>query len=151
MSLHRGRKKKRLRQDRLEHNITQFSRGCRVLCSGGSNHINHRVHRVHLELTTKRLKTFLTKESQRAAAVAAPVEVSQNHFDIWRVRKGAWCFSRSGASTTPSCRPHDDGAASQPEARGGCYSAIASPSPRSHAGSLPQMSSCSNSCSTVTE
>jgi hypothetical protein len=41
------------------------------------NHINHRVHHVRLELTTKRLKVFPTKEPQRAAVVAAPVEVSQ--------------------------------------------------------------------------
>jgi hypothetical protein len=73
--------KKRLRQDRLEHNTTQFSYGCRVLHSGGLNHVNHRVHRVHLELTTKRLKTFPTKEPQQAAPVAAPVEVLKNHFD----------------------------------------------------------------------
>jgi hypothetical protein len=92
MPLHRGQKKKRLRQDRLEHNITQFSYGCRVLCSGGLNHINHRVHHVHLELTTKRLKTFLTKEPQRTAAIAASVEVSQNHFDIWCVKKGDLVF-----------------------------------------------------------
>jgi hypothetical protein len=79
--LPRGRKKESLTQGRLEHNTTQFSRGRRVLRSGGSNHVNHRVHRVHLELTTKRLKAFPTKEPQRAAPVATPVEVSQNHFD----------------------------------------------------------------------
>jgi hypothetical protein len=78
-----GSKKKRLRQCRLEHNITQFSRGRRVLRSGSPNHVNHRVHRVHLELTTKRLKIFLTKELQRAAPVAAPVKISQNHFDSY--------------------------------------------------------------------
>jgi hypothetical protein len=83
-----GQKKKRLRQGRFEHNTTQFSRGRRVLRSGGPNHINYRVHCVHLELTTKRLKAFPTKESQRAAPVAAPVKVSQNHFDIWCARKG---------------------------------------------------------------
>jgi hypothetical protein len=75
-------------QDRLEHNTTQFSRGCRVLRSGGPNYINHRVHRVHLELTTKRQKPPPTKKPQRAAPVVAPVEVSQNHLDIWRARKG---------------------------------------------------------------
>jgi hypothetical protein len=32
---------------------------------------------------TKRLNLFTTKEPQRATPVAAPVEVSQNHFDIW--------------------------------------------------------------------
>jgi hypothetical protein len=68
-------------QGRLEHNTTQFSHEHRVLRSGGLNHGNHRVHRVHLELTTKRLKAFPTKEPQRAAPIAAPVEVSQNHFD----------------------------------------------------------------------
>jgi hypothetical protein len=46
--------------------------------------------------------------------------------------RGAWCFSGSDASTTSSPRPCDDVAASQPEARGGCCSATASPSPRSH-------------------
>jgi hypothetical protein len=95
-------------------------------------------HHIHLELTTKRLKAFLTKEPQWAAPVAAPVEVSQNHFDIWRARKGgAWCFCGSEASTTLSRRPHDDKVASQLEARGGCCVATASPSLRSHAGSLP--------------
>jgi hypothetical protein len=44
--------------------------------------------------------------------------------------RGAWCFSGSKASTTPSRRPHDDVAASQPEVRGGCCSATTSPSPR---------------------
>jgi hypothetical protein len=39
---------------------------------------------------------------------------------------GAWCFSRSGASTTPNRRPRDDVAVSQPEARGGYRSATAS-------------------------
>jgi hypothetical protein len=53
-----------------------------------------------------------------------------------------WCFPGSKVSTTLSRRPRDDVAASQPEARGGCYSAIASPSPRSHVGSLPWASSC---------
>jgi hypothetical protein len=52
-----------------------------VLRSDGLNHVNHRVHHVHLELTTKRLKTFPTKEPQWAAPVAAPVEVSQIHFN----------------------------------------------------------------------
>jgi hypothetical protein len=60
----------------LEHNTTQFSRGHRVLRSGGPNHVNHRVYHVHLELIIKRLKVFPTKEPQRAAPVAAPVEVS---------------------------------------------------------------------------
>jgi hypothetical protein len=48
----------------LEHNTTQFSRERRVLRSGGLNHVNHSVHYVHLELTTKRLNAFSTKESQ---------------------------------------------------------------------------------------
>jgi hypothetical protein len=65
--------------------------------------------------------------------------------------KGAWCFSGSNASTTSSRRPRDDVAASQPEARGGCCSATVSPSPHSHAGSLPQASLCSGNCSTATE
>jgi hypothetical protein len=80
------KKKKRLRLGRLEHNTTQFSHRHRVLRLGGLNHVNHHVHRVHLDLTTKWLKAFPTKEPQRAAPVAAPVEVYQNHFDIWRVR-----------------------------------------------------------------
>jgi hypothetical protein len=58
---------KRLRQGKLEHNITQFSRGRWVLRSGGPNHVNLHVHHVHLELTTKRLKAFPIKEPQRAA------------------------------------------------------------------------------------
>jgi hypothetical protein len=76
-----GQKKERLRQDRLEHNITQFSYGRGVLRSGGPNHINQHVHRVHLELTTKRLKAFPTKKPQWTAAVAVLMKVSQNHFD----------------------------------------------------------------------
>jgi hypothetical protein len=60
-------KKKRLRQDRFEYNTTQFSHERRVLHSGDLIYINHRVHRIHLELTTKRLKAFPTKEPQRAA------------------------------------------------------------------------------------
>jgi hypothetical protein len=35
---------------------------------------------------TKRLKPFPTKEPQRATPIAAPVEVSQNRFDIWHAR-----------------------------------------------------------------
>jgi hypothetical protein len=47
--------------------------------------MNHHVHLVHLELTTKRLKAFPTKDPQQAAPVVAPVEVSQNHFDRYIV------------------------------------------------------------------
>jgi hypothetical protein len=65
-----------LRLGRLEHNTTQFSHGRRVLRSGSPNHVNYRVHHVHLEVTTKRLKAFPTKEPQRAAPVAALVKVS---------------------------------------------------------------------------
>jgi hypothetical protein len=46
--------------------------------------------------------------------------------------RSAWCFSESDASTTPSRHPHDGVVASQPEARGDCCSAIASPSMRVH-------------------
>jgi hypothetical protein len=81
-----------LMQDRLQHNTTQFSHGRRVLRSDGPNYVNHRVRHVRLELTTKRLNAFPTKESQRAAPVAALVEVSQNHFNIWHVRKGGLVF-----------------------------------------------------------
>jgi hypothetical protein len=72
----KGQKKERLRQDMLEHNTTQFSHECRVLRSGGPNHVNHRAHHVHLDLTTKRLNAIPTKEPQWAAPAAAPVEVS---------------------------------------------------------------------------
>jgi hypothetical protein len=65
----------------FEHNTTQFSRGRRVLHSVDLNHINYCVHCVHIELTINRLKVFPIKESQQAAPVAAPVEVSQNHFN----------------------------------------------------------------------
>jgi hypothetical protein len=82
----RGQEKERLRQGRFEYNTTQFSCGRRVLHSGDPNNVNHRVHHVHLELTTKRLEAFPIKEPQRAGPVAAPVEVSQNHFNIWRAR-----------------------------------------------------------------
>jgi hypothetical protein len=68
----------------VEHYTTQFSCGRMVLRSGGPNHINHCVHRVHIELTTKRLKVFSIKELQRVAPIAAPVKVSQNHFDMYR-------------------------------------------------------------------
>jgi hypothetical protein len=67
-------------------NTTQFSRGCRILRSGDPNHINLHVHHVHPRLVTKRPKPPIIKEPQRAAPVAALVEVSQNHFDIWRAR-----------------------------------------------------------------
>jgi hypothetical protein len=60
-------KKERLRLGRLEHNTTQFSRRRRILRSAGPNHVNLRVHRIHLELTTKGLKTFPVKELQWAA------------------------------------------------------------------------------------
>jgi hypothetical protein len=61
----------------LRHsNTTSFSRGRRVLRSGGPNHVNPRVQRVYPYLATKRPKHPLTKEPQRAAPVAAPVEVS---------------------------------------------------------------------------
>jgi hypothetical protein len=53
-----------------------------VLRSGDPNHVNHYVHRVHLELTTKRVKTFPTKKSQHAAPVAALIKISQNHFKV---------------------------------------------------------------------
>jgi hypothetical protein len=142
---------KRLRQDRLEHNTTQFSRGRRVLRSGGPNHVNLRVHCVHLELTTKRLKAFPTKEPQRATPERLRWKCHKTTSTFGAPRRGAWYFSGSKASTTPSRRPRDDVAASQPEARGGCCSATASPSLRSHAGSLSQTSSCSGSCSTTTE
>jgi hypothetical protein len=63
-------------QDRFEHNTTQFSRERMVLRSGDPNHVNHRVHHVHLDLTIKMLKTFSIKEPQRAAPVATPVKIS---------------------------------------------------------------------------
>jgi hypothetical protein len=53
-----------------------------VLRSVDLNHVNYRVHCVHLELTIKRLKAFLIKEPQRTAPVADPVKMLQNHFDI---------------------------------------------------------------------
>jgi hypothetical protein len=89
-------------------NTTQFSRKRRTLHSGGPNHINLDVHRVHPELMTKRVKPFPTKEPQLSAPVAAPVKVSQNCFNVWRARKGALCFSWSSVPATPSCHPHDD-------------------------------------------
>jgi hypothetical protein len=147
----RGRRKKRLRQGRLEYNTTQFSRGRRVLRSGDPNHVNLRVHRVHLELTTKKLKSFTTKEPQRAAPERLRWKCRKTTLIFDAPGRGAWCFSGSKASTTPSHRPHDDVVASQPEARGGCCSATTSPSPCSHASSLPQTSLCSDSCSTRTE
>jgi hypothetical protein len=61
--LPRGRKKKRLRQDRLEHNTTQISHGHMVLRSGDLNHVNHRVPRVQRKLTTKMLKAFPAKKN----------------------------------------------------------------------------------------
>jgi hypothetical protein len=70
------KKQERLRQDRFEHNTTQFSRGRKVLLSAGLNHVNHHIHHVHLELTSKRLKVFPIKEPQRPAPAAAPVKVS---------------------------------------------------------------------------
>jgi hypothetical protein len=70
-----GQKKERVRQDRLEHNTTQFSRGRRVLRSDGPNHVNYHVHRVRIGLTIKR-KPFPIKEPQQSAHVTAPVKIS---------------------------------------------------------------------------
>jgi hypothetical protein len=70
-------------------------------------------------------------------------------------QKGGLCVSLEavrGASTTPSRDSHDDVAASQPEARGGCRPIAVSPSPRfSLVGSFPQTTSCSDVWSTMTE
>jgi hypothetical protein len=138
-------------QDRLEHNTTQFSCGRRVLRSGGPNHINPCVPCVQLELTTKMLKAFPAKEPQWAALERLQWKCRKTTSTFGASGRGAWCFSGSKTSPTPSHRPYDDVAASQPEPRGGCCSTTASPSPRSHVGSLPQASSCSGSCSTMTE
>jgi hypothetical protein len=57
-------------------NTTQFSCERRVLRSGGPNHVNLHVHRIHPQLAIKRPKPSPTKEPQRAALIEAPVEVS---------------------------------------------------------------------------
>jgi hypothetical protein len=101
-ALPKGQKKERLRQGRLEHNTTQFSHRRRVLRSGDPNNVNHRIHHVHLELTTKRLKTFPIKEPQRAAPVATPVEVSQNHVNN-RVHVVAAASSSMADQVPESC------------------------------------------------
>jgi hypothetical protein len=88
-------KKERLRQDRFEHNTTRFSRGRRVLRSGGPNHINHHVHRVHLELTTKRLKAFPVKEPQLAALERLRWKCRKTTSTFGAPGRGAWCFSGS--------------------------------------------------------
>jgi hypothetical protein len=49
-------------------NTTQFSRGCRVLRSGGQNHVNLCIHCVRRELTNKRIKAFPTEKNHRDAA-----------------------------------------------------------------------------------
>jgi hypothetical protein len=85
-----------LRQDRLEHNTTQFSCGRRVLRLGGLNHVNLHLHRVHLELTTKRLKTFFTKEPQRAA----PEQLR------WKCRKTTLTFGAPGRGKQLACGAH---------------------------------------------
>jgi hypothetical protein len=57
----------------------QFSHGRRVLRSGGLNHVNLHVHRVHPQLATKGPKPpsiKAIKELQWAAPLAAPMEVS---------------------------------------------------------------------------
>jgi hypothetical protein len=83
----------RLRQGRLEHNITQFSHGRRVLRSGGPNHVNLCIHRIHLELTTKRLKTFPTKEPQRVAPGGLR----------WKCRKTTSIFGAPGRRKQLAC------------------------------------------------
>jgi hypothetical protein len=93
MPLPRGQKKERLRQSRLEHNTTQFSHGRRVLRSGDPNHINHHVYHVHLELTTKRLKVFPTKEPQRAALERLR----------WKCRKTTLIFGAPGRGNQLAC------------------------------------------------
>jgi hypothetical protein len=47
----------------LSRNTTQFSCGHRVLRSSGPNHVNHRVHHVHMEQTTKKAKGLLRKRT----------------------------------------------------------------------------------------
>jgi hypothetical protein len=47
----------------LSKNTTQFSRGHRVLRSGGLNHVNHHVHHVHPERTTKEAKGLPRKRT----------------------------------------------------------------------------------------
>jgi hypothetical protein len=80
-------KKERLRLGRLEHNTTQFSRRRRILRSAGPNHVNLRVHRIHLELTTKGLKTFPVKELQWAALKRLWWKCHKNHFDKTKERE----------------------------------------------------------------
>jgi hypothetical protein len=109
-------KREMLRLGRLEHNTTQFSRGRMVLRSGGPNHVNHHVHRVHLELTIKRLKTFPAKESQMTALEQFRWKCRKSTSTFGASDRGAWCFSGSKASTTLSRRPRDDVVASQAEA-----------------------------------
>jgi hypothetical protein len=91
--LPRDQKKERLRQGRLEHNTTQFSRGCRVLRSGGPNNINHRVHHAHPGLTTKRLKAFPAKEPQWAAP----------EWLWWKCRKTTSIFGTPGRGKQLAC------------------------------------------------
>jgi hypothetical protein len=80
-------------------NTTQFSRGRMVLRSGGPNHVNLGVHRVHLYLATKRPKPSPTKEPQQAAPIAAPVEISQTHFD--RFKEGNYGVCNMGCYNPP--------------------------------------------------
>jgi hypothetical protein len=81
MPLLRGQKKKWLRQDRFEHNTTQFFDRRRVLHSDGPNHINHRVPRVHLELTTKMLNVFPQKNHSRLLLSGSGESVSDFGMD----------------------------------------------------------------------
>jgi hypothetical protein len=70
-----------------------------VLRSGGPNHVNLGVHRVHLYLATKRPKPSPTKEPQQAAPIAAPVEISQTHFD--RFKEGNYGVCNMGCYNPP--------------------------------------------------
>jgi hypothetical protein len=77
----------------LEHNTTQFSHGHRVLCSDDPNHVNLCIHRIHLELATKRLNVFPTKEPQRAA----PEQLR------WKCHKTTSIFGASGRGKQLAC------------------------------------------------
>jgi hypothetical protein len=102
-------KNKRLRRGRLKHNITQFSRGRRVLHLGGPNHVNQHSPGANNE-EAKGLPHKRTTAGCSCGGSGGSVAKPLRHLACQE--GGTWCFSENKASTTPSRCPHDDVVAS---------------------------------------
>jgi hypothetical protein len=69
----------------LSKDTTQFSRGCRVLRSDSSNHINHCVHHVHPERTTKKVKGLSRKRTTTGCSGGSVIKSLQQFVTKHRV------------------------------------------------------------------